>query len=299
MAIFIQVMLPVLLIFGMGYGIQKWKRLDIGSVSTVGLYVLTPCLVFYSLYTSKLDKTYLHMVVFSIILLAVLIVINKIYSRLRSHTASVENGLILSTAFMNAGNYGTPIILFALGEKAFVFAVAFMVLQQVIMNFFGVYYAAKGKEGMKAAVKSVLEMPPTYAVILALIFKMFHIEVSENLLSAIEILGKAAIPIIMIVLGMQLASIRVRDFRWWEISYGITTRMILSPLIAYLITIFIFDLDPVLKQVMIISAAMPSAATTVLFALQFKTEPELVSSITLISTLFSVLSLTILLNILG
>lgn len=299
MGIFIQVMLPVLLIFGSGYAIQKWKKLDIGSVSTIGLYVLTPCLVFNTLYTSELDQSYLHMVMFSFILLFVLILINKIYVKLKSHSTSIENGLILSTAFMNSGNYGTPIILFAFGEKAFGFAVAFMVLQQVIMNFFGVYYAAKGKSGMKAAFKSVLEMPPTYAVILAFICKFADIQISSNLISVIEMLGYAAIPLIMVVLGMQLANIQFKDFQWKEISYGITTRMIISPIIAYLITIFIFDLDPLLKQVLIVSSAMPSAATTVLFALQFKTEPELVSSITLISTLFSIFSLTILLNIVG
>ncbi|WP_255488132.1 hypothetical protein [Ornithinibacillus hominis] len=41
---------------------------------------------------------------------------------------------------------------------------------------------------------------------------------------------------------------------------------------------------------------MPSAATTTMYAIQFDTEPELVSSITLVSTLFSIVSITVLLN---
>jgi malate permease and related proteins len=297
MEIFITVMLPVLLIFGFGYSIQKWKKLNITSVSTVALYVLIPCLVFNTIYKAELDHTYVQMIIFSSILLASLVIINKIYARLKKHPASVQNGLILSTAFMNSGNYGAPIILFALGEKAFALAVTFMVLQQIIMNFFGVYYAAKGKEGIMAAVKSVFEMPPIYALIGALLLNLSNVAVPENLLSVIEIVGNAAIPLVMIILGMQLANLKLGNFQWTEISYGITTRMVLSPIIAYIITIFLMDLDPLLRNVLIVASAMPSAATTVLYALQYKTEPELVSSITLVSTLVSVVSITVLLNL--
>ncbi|WP_377890367.1 AEC family transporter [Alkalihalobacillus sp. R86527] len=297
MQIFISVMLPVLLIFGFGYGIQKWKRLDITSISTVALYVLIPCLVFNTIYKANLDKTYVQMVIFSFILLATLVLINKVYSRIKNHTASMENGLILSTAFMNAGNYGTPIILFAFGEEAFALAVIFMVLQQIIMNFFGVYYAAKGKEGILAAIKSVFEMPPTYALFAALVLNLSNITIGENLLSVIALVGDAAIPLVMVVLGMQLANLKLKEFQWSEISYGITTRMILSPIVAYVITVFIMDVDPLLRKVLIVASAMPSAATMVLFALQYKTEPNLVSSITLVSTVVSVFTITVLLNV--
>ncbi|PFG03347.1 AEC family transporter [Bacillus sp. es.034] len=297
MDIFITVMLPVLLIFGFGYSIQKWKKLNITSVSTVALYVLIPCLVFNTIYKAELDHTYVQMIIFSSILLASLVIINKIYARLKKHPTSVENGLILSTAFMNSGNYGAPIILFAFGEKAFALAVTFMVLQQIIMNFFGVYYAARGKDGIKVAIKSVFEMPPTYALIGALILNLSNVSVSGNLLSVIEIVGNAAIPLVMIILGMQLANLKLGNFQWAEISYGIMTRMILSPIIAYIITITLMDLDPLLRNVLIVASAMPSAATTVLYALQYKTEPELVSSITLVSTLVSVISITVLLNL--
>jgi malate permease and related proteins len=174
-----------------------------------------------------------------------------------------------------------------------------MVLQQIIMNFFGVYYAAKGKEGIGAAIKSVFQMPPTYALIAAFLFNISDIPIAENLLSVIELVGNAAIPVVMIVLGMQLANLKFSQFKWPEITYGITLRMVLSPIIAYIITIFIMDLDPLLRNVLIVASAMPSAATTVLFALQYKTEPELVSSITLVSTLVSVISITALLNLIS
>ncbi|ENH95894.1 hypothetical protein J416_13651 [Gracilibacillus halophilus YIM-C55.5] len=297
MAIFIEVMLPVLLVFMLGFGIKKWKSIEIRSVSTIALYVFMPFLVFETIYNAELNKTYLDLVLFSFILLVLLVVINKCYVKLNKYSSSKESGFILSTAFMNSGNYGTPIILFAFGDKAFTFAVSFMILQQIIMNFFGIYYAAKGKEGIKFALKSVIKMPPNYVVVIAVLLNILQIPVHTNLMSIIEFLSSATIPLVMIVLGMQLADIKFVRFQWSNISFGVLLRLVLSPVIAYLITVLFFDMDILMQKVLIILSAMPSAATTVLFAVQFNKEPELVSSITLISTICSVLSISILLNV--
>jgi malate permease and related proteins len=298
MQIFIQVVLPVILIFLAGYGIQKWKKVDIKAVSTVGIYIMTPCLVFRTFYKAEINNETILMVVFSFVLLYALLIINKIYARLRKFPQSMESGLILSTAFMNSGNYGAPIILFAFGEQGFAYSVLFLVIQAIIMNFYGVYYAARGSAGIKLAIKSVLEMPPTYATIIALILNLTNIRIPENLYSAIDLVGAATIPTVMLILGMQLAEIKMKKIDIEKISFGVIVRLFISPLIAFVITLFT-DLNPLLENVLIVSAAMPSAATTTLYAVQFDSEPDLVSSITLITTLISIVSITVLLYILG
>src|SRR5690606_14463927 len=116
----------------------------------------TPMLNFQTFYRTKIDQQYINMVVFSIILMAAIILICKFYVRIRKQTRLTESGLILSTAFMNSGNYGAPIILFAYGETAFAYAVSLLVLHTILMNFFGIYYAARGDSGVKAALKAVL-----------------------------------------------------------------------------------------------------------------------------------------------
>jgi malate permease and related proteins len=60
----------------------------------------------------------------------------------------------------------------------------------------------------------------------------------------------------------------------------------------------ILPMSDMMANVMIISAAMPSAATTTMYAVQFDSKPELVSSITLITTLLSIVTIPITLNIL-
>lgn len=298
MTIFIQVVLPVLLIFLSGYAIQKWKKLDIKSLSTVAIYILTPMLVFQTFYRAELNKQYANIVIFSLILLGILIIINVLYCKIRKFDQSVESGLILSTAFMNSGNYGAPIVLFAYGETAFAYAVSLLVLHAIIMNFLGVFYAARGKAGIKYALKAVLEMPPTYAVIVAFILNIGEVNIPTNILAAIDLVAAATIPLIMVILGMQLAEITITNIQWDKISFGIVVRLFLSPLIAVGI-IYFMPMDPILEKVLILTSAMPSAATTVIYAIQYDTEPDLVSSVTLITTLLSVFTITGMLILIG
>ncbi|WP_059104958.1 AEC family transporter [Shouchella shacheensis] len=298
MAIFFQVVLPVILIFVFGFVLQKAYKIDIRSVSTVAIYIMTPCLVFRTFYESPLNAQYAYMTIFALLLMFLLIVINKIYARWRNLTQADESGLILSTAFMNVGNYGTPIILFAYGPIAFDYAVSFMVLQSIIMNLFGVYYAARGKAGVKIALHAIARMPATYATVAALFLNAVSIPVPDNLFMTVDIVAEAAIPTVMLILGMQLAMIRWEGFEWEKVTFSVVVRMFLSPLIAFGL-VYILPLDPLVAKVLIVSAAMPSAATIVMYAVQFDSRPKLVSSVTLITTIVSLFSLTLLLWILG
>ncbi|WP_102347431.1 AEC family transporter [Bacillus sp. Marseille-P3661] len=298
MNIFIQVVLPVLLVFVAGFAIQKWRKLHIASVSAVGIYIMTPALVFRTFHTAELNIDYLNMLVFSFILLFAIILINKVYVKVKKYPPSLESGLILSTAFMNSGNYGAPIILFAYGEVGFAYSISILVIHSIFMNVFGVYYAARGESGYKLALKLIFQMPATYALIIALLFNWLNIKIPTNISSVVDIVADATIPTIMLVLGMQLAEISLKGMRWSEIIYGSIVRLFISPLLAIAI-IFFIPMDPLLEKVLIVSSAMPTAAGIVLYAVQFDAEPDLVSGTTLVNTLISVITVTLLLIILG
>lgn len=293
-SMFVEVILPVFLIFGAGFIGQKRMNLDIKSVSSVALYFMMPALVFRTFFTIELNLEYLYIVIFSLLLLFAIIFIVMITSKVFKLSGATESGLILSTAFMNSGNYGTPVILFAFGEKGFVYSISFIVLQSIIMHSFGVYFAARGKSGIKVAIKTIFKIPAIYAFALAMIWKGFNIPMADSFFKAIDLVAGATIPTVMLVLGMQLAQIKLDQFEWNKMSYAIILRLIASPLIAWIITLWL-PIDPLLKKVLIVSAAMPTAATTTMYALQFDSEPKFVSSVTLLTTILSAATLSVLL----
>lgn len=297
MIMLLKVVLPIFLIFLTGYIGQKVFSLNIKSISTTSLYLMTPPLVFKCFYTAKLDLTYLHIVIYSVLLTTLLILLIKIVAFLKGSTNAETSSLILSSAFMNNGNYGAPVILFAYGQTAFQYAIAIMILHTVLMSTIGLYYAARGNYNVKEALQSMLKMPVIHALILALLWQFFKLPMPENLYNAVSMVGDASIPLMMLILGMQLAEIKLQNIKWGINLAGIGTRLLISPAIAYGLTLLL-QVEPVLAKTMIVLAAMPSAVIMVMYAIQYDNEPELVSSITLLSTVLSVATLSVLLTIL-
>src|SRR5699024_11091586 len=138
-----------------------------------------------------------------------------------------------STAFMNGGNYGIPVILFSLGKEALPFAVFYMVMQSLVINFFGVYYASRGSTGEMKGIKKVFLMPATWAAFIAFLFKGFGIELPSGVYSTIKMVSEGSIPLMMIILGMQLGNIKSLHFNWQVLASAVTMRMFISPLLAF------------------------------------------------------------------
>jgi predicted permease len=294
---FVQVILPVFLIFALGYVGQKRLRLDVRSLSTASMYLMSPLLVFRTLYAADIDRQYIYVTVYSLALCLILIVCVKITARIRGYTKSEESGLILATAFMNSGNLGVPVILFAFGQAGLHYAIVIMVVQTILMSTLGIYYAAKGSAAGGQAIASVVKMPIIHAAVLGLLWNAWGWEVPRSLLQVIDFVADAAIPTIMLALGMQLAEIPLNRLDCEKVGFSLLSRLILSPVIAWCIAIWL-PVDPLLKQVMVVAAAMPSAANTTMYSLQFGSEPKLVSGITLLSTVISAVSLTVVLAML-
>lgn len=296
MGLFFTVILPIIAVFAVGFLLQRVKNLDIKSISSLSIYILTPALVFTSLYKADFNTSYTTILIYMFALFYAMVFLNKVLAKILKWDKKVESASILATGFMNSGNYGLPVVLFSLGEKALPYAIFIMVIQSLQNNFFGVYYASRSTSGMMRSVKMVFKMPTTYAAIFAFIFQYFKITVPESIMSATSMVGDAAIPVMMVMLGMQLGSVMSKKPNWQVVISGVVLKMFIAPILAFIFVLFA-NVDPLVGTVLIIISAMPTAATTTMYAIEFDTEPELVSTITLFSTVLSVVTLSILLNV--
>jgi malate permease and related proteins len=296
---FFTVLIPIFFIFGIGFVGQKMIGFDTKPISVMAIYLMLPFLAFQTFYSTDFTIDYLMMTFYTVGLAFCLILIIYIISYVRKYSLKKTCGMILASAFMNNGNYGTPLIFFAFGEAGLSYAVILMVIQQLLMCTVGIYFAAKGSPnggGVKMALKEVVKVPIVYGALLGILFHLFHIPVEGSSMEAIAMVANAAIPTIMIILGMQLAKISVKKLEFAPLSLSLGLRLFLSPVIAFGFTL-ILPIDDLLKQIMIVLSAMPTAANTTLYALQYDTEPQFVSIATLFSTVLSVVTLPVVLYI--
>lgn len=293
---FFNVLIPVFAIFILGYIGEKKIGFDPKSISAMSLYIMTPVLVFKTFYTNIVNIDYLYITLFALTLCIALILIIYLISYIRGYSIKEKCGLILGSVFMNNGNYGTPVALLLFGAAGFDYAVILMVIQTIVMATVGIYFAARGSDiggGFKDTLGVVIRMPIVYGALAGWLFQVTGITIGSSFMTTIDLVGNAAIPTIMLVLGMQLAKISLKNVEREKVLYAVMIKLAAAPVIAWGIAYFL-PVDALLKQLMVIMAGMPSAANTTMYAIQFNTEPEFVSVCTFVTTVLSLISLPVL-----
>ena len=297
----LMIVLPAFMIFFAGFIGQKLIGFNIRSISSMALYIMSPFLAFRTFYTNELTAEYFYIILFCLILCFVLMIIVWITAICTKATKQQMSAMMLGGAFMNSGNYGAPIVLFALGSIGFDYAVIMMVFQSFLMNTIGLFFASLGgKEGasLKDSLQRVIRMPVIHGALLGIVLQLLSVNIPITFMEAVSLIADASIPTVMLVLGMQLAVITRKKVAYRYVSSVTIIRMIVSPILAIIIVSFL-PISSLLKNVLIIQAAMPAAANTTMFAIQFGTEPDLVSFTTLVTTILSIVTIPIVLFGLG
>ena len=105
--------------------------------------------------------------------------------------------VILTAMFGNAGNYGLSLNLFAFGDGALAYASLYFVSMSVIIYTFGVIIASLGSMSVWRAIVNLYRVPALYAVAAALIFSRAGFSLPLPLDRTVNLLGAAAIPVLM------------------------------------------------------------------------------------------------------
>jgi predicted permease len=123
-----------------------------------------------------------------------------------------------------------------------------------------------------------------------------YLPTAELVMRVTKLLGDAAIPLMLIVLGIQISRTSLQ--RQGGIMLGVSlTRLVGGAVVGSLFALLL-GLQGVTRRVAVVEAAMPTAVMTSVLATEFEGDSQLVSSIILLSTLLSLLTLPILLYIL-
>ncbi|MGN0868297.1 MAG: AEC family transporter [Akkermansia sp.] len=113
------------------------------------------------------------------------------------------------------------------------------------------------------------------------------------LMKAAEMIGAVATPVCLILFGCSMYDLS-RRFRWQPrmLSAGILARLVLAPALILLLA-WALPLDPLVRRIMVIQSAIPSAVIPVILAKRFGGQPDVGTQILLATTLCSILTLPI------
>ncbi len=296
----LQVIVPLAIPVSVGALLVRFKSLETKHLLTFVLYYLMPGMVFNTLYTAQITFEDLYgTIVFSLLDLIVLWAVARTAGKILKLPAPEVAGVTLISTLTNNVNYGLPLVLLAFGQPGLDKASIYVVIQMILVNTIGVYFAARSNFSMKNAVKSVFSLPSIYAVLLAVLFRAFALHLPDVIEKGVDMSTKAYSPVVLAILGAQMAGVKgtklVRELRaaFWS---GMTIRMLLSPLIAYLL-LRVLGISGILFPVLFILASMPVAVNSVILAEKFDASAHIVSKCILWTTLVSFIVLPILIEL--
>jgi malate permease and related proteins len=286
--------LPVALIIFIGFIAGRTLPLERSTLSLLSVFILSPALVIDSLYRTELSvqnstKLLIGFALTSLLIYGAVWLISKI-TRLSS---SLSTALTATVLFPNTGNMGLPVATFALGAAGLERAIVYMIGSGILMFCLGPAII-QGK-GIIQGLKLTLRLPLLWAVLCGLGLRFFSVKFPFELDTGIQKLGSADIPIALILLGMQLAATRFR-LGIKELLAAIA-RLLIAPLIAYLVGNFL-HLEQLSLQVLVLQSAMPTAVSSLVLVSEFGGDKDFVARGIVTSTLMSFITLPLVLSLL-
>jgi predicted permease len=293
LGIFAADILPIFVIAGIGFLLARYAGVQVQTLSRVTFHALAPALVFNILTTSPVSASeFGRMAVFYALVAASAMVLARLAAiPLRLDRASLS-AFLLVVVCSNSGNYGLPVALLAFGRDALTFASVYFVSSAIFSYTGGILLAASGRRSVAQALAGVLRVPAVYGAVAAAIVMGLGLPVPEAVARPMTLLSDAALPMMVLVLGMQL-----ERATWPErpdmVAVAAALSLVVTPLAAFGIA-HLVGLRGAAFQAGVLQASMPTAVITTILALEFNVAPNFVTSVVCVTTLLSPITLTLL-----
>jgi hypothetical protein len=305
--IFYFIVLPVLLLAGVGFLLQRRLGLDMPTLTRLNFHFIVPGLIYFVIVTASVTlREAGTAVAFALAMLTGMSLIALFAARLRRLPAGQGRTLVMTTTFNNSGNYGLPLQELAfsasgLGAAAATLQSFFMLTQNFAGFTYGVLLVSGGRGPWRRNLLHVAKFPPLYALAAGLITVQLRNllgDRADRLAAALEPFWQvvvrtkgAFVGLALLTLGAQLATVG-RAGRHYPVRLSVCLRLLVGPALG-LAMIYAFGLRGFCAQVLLIATTTPTAVNTMLLCLQFDNHPQFAARAVFYSTLLSPLTVTL------
>ncbi len=207
--------------------------------------------------------------------------------------------LHFANVFVNTGYIGFPVLNSIFGPEGVIYGSIFNVFFVILVWTYGIMlYRGKLEKGyLKKEIISLLFNPSIIAVVLGIFLMALDIKIKGPLLLSIKSIGNITGPISMFIIGVILANVKIKQhLKDWTVYYGTALKLIILPIIIYLISLLVKDSSRAIYSVVIMTA-MPASAMTSILAESFDKEKEFAAIIVSATTLISLITVPVLIKL--
>lgn len=275
------IIFPVVAIVLVGYFYATKFQPNMETANTINMNIFLPALMF-----SVLSKESFQIQNYQLLATSGVIVIlgSGILAWIVAKALSINiKTFVPPMMFNNTGNIGLPLAVLAFGEIALGAAVVLFAIEMLLHFTFGAYILSKNTNFM-----SIFRSPILIATLAGLSVNLIDFQPWLPVRQMIDLLGQAAIPLLLFTLGTRLIGINFGD---WKLGVLGSFLCPLSGLVVILIVVQFFELEHLHYQQLILFSVLPPAVLNHMMAEKYQQQPETVASIVMIGNIGSLIVL--------
>lgn len=298
------VVLPIFALIFAGWATSKIGVLGPHATSELNrfvVYLALPALLFDIMANTKPSQLWQpgFIAVFALSSFAVFLLPFLIRLRGKLHLADAAlDGL--NASYPNTGYMGFPLTMMAFGASALVpttIATIFTVCVIFALTIVLIEVSQHSQQNPLAVFRkvggSLIRNPLLISPALGALVSFTGIGIAEPVQKFLTLLGAAASPCALVALGLFLAqSKRISKESIKITGFLVSLKLIIHPLIAWLLAVYIFDLSPQLTHTAVLIAALPTGTGPFMLAEFYRRDAAVTSNVILVSTVISVLTVS-------
>ncbi len=278
-------------------------RLGVGGpqagfvLNRVAFFVTNPALLFVTLAKADLAVVFSTQLVVAalaaLVSAGVFVVLSRVF--FRRPLAETTIGA-LGSGYVNANNIGLPVAVYVLGSASYVAPVLLLqliVFAPVALTVLDV--AGRGAVSVRAILTQPVRNPMIIASLLGILVDASGLTVPDAVFQPFELLGGAAVPLVLMAFGMSLHG--SRPLRAGAGRAEIVTAVVLKsaamPLVAFVLARLVFGLEGHALFAAVALAALPTAQNVYNFAARYERGVAVARDVVLLTTVFAVPALLV------
>lgn len=298
-------MIVLFVLMVVGYGCYKLTWVDQNSyakLSKIVVNVFNPMLIINGVLGqaagNDMKKILLNLALVGIYF-ALLVILSFPLVKLLGLKAPTESLYRMMLIFSNVGFMGIPVISSVYGEGIVLYIAFYILGYNFLLYTYGIHLAAisvhneETEEKQKDSFRKLILNPGVIACVIAIIIFAVNIPVPGPAAALVSYLGEPAVPMSMILIGASMAQQDWKKlFKDTKIYFFLAIRLLLIPIVAALI-IGQLSLDVQIAGLFILMLAMPVGSIVVLLATDRGADETCCIRGSVLSTLFSVITIPI------
>lgn len=284
----------------LGFFVGRTRVLGAGAdyaLSRLVFFALTPCLLFTVLADADVHLLFSSVLTVSLLSAVVAFAVFALVARFLWKRSVAETTIgALASGYVNANNIGIPVAVYVLNDaqaSAPVILLQLLVFAPIALGILDA--SSSGRTSYRRILLTTVRNPIIIGSVLGLVVAITGLDLPDLLMEPFRLIGAAAVPVVLIAFGMSLSGTRLLEAgpHRRDVLLATGIKLVLMPLVAWLVSRFVFGLDGQLLFSIVVLATLPSAQNVFTFSQRYECGEIVARDAVLLTTVLAIPALAI------